>query len=133
MYIEDFDFLPYVLAGVEYLDNNKKGWENLISLQWLNVGSPARCVLGQVFEEEYLESAEREYNDNVGDGFSWALEFGVNGNFPKPMEQGFDMPDFYEMEVAIEGEDEDNFNEEVYEYLTNTWKTVIKARLNNKE
>jgi hypothetical protein len=51
-----------VAAGVAWLDANKPGWAGRIDLGALNMRSPHRCVLGQLFGN-YWQAPEDLHGD----------------------------------------------------------------------
>ncbi|HWP38979.1 MAG TPA: hypothetical protein VNL18_15640 [Gemmatimonadales bacterium] len=45
-----------VQRGVRWLDRHRPGWENLIDPETLDLGSPCRCVLGQL-DGDFFEAS----------------------------------------------------------------------------
>lgn len=72
-----------IAAGAEWLDGFKPGWEREIEPATLELQSPCRCILGQVFHDEAVQSAvdaniendtEEELELDGFNGFDWVLE-----------------------------------------------------------
>jgi hypothetical protein len=87
-----------VAAGVALLDERRPGWEQLIDLERLNLGSSCRCILGQLWAGAPGNPYERG-RDAIG--LVW----------PATIRYGFDAGSPYD-----------------YEALTGEWCRVITAR-----
>lgn len=78
--------LDRATRGAAFLDRVMPGWEHEVSVKELDLGSPCRCVLGQIFMStvEHLENLDSPVYDqitdalhttDVSDGFNFGLAY----------------------------------------------------------
>lgn len=97
-----------VQAGAAWLDANApEGWVNSIALPYLDINSPSRCVLGQLFEDR------KEWVN----GYYFALMNMMAGDQEMAMDLGFN---------ALRGEYEERVAE--MPVLTEAWRRYITAK-----
>lgn len=90
-----------VQRGVEWLDENKPGWEYTINFEKFEMENACRCVLGFAFQEEAMKAGERTLNgEALGywfvlgkyidggyyDGTEWAVKHGFHYDIGEPWE-----------------------------------------------
>jgi hypothetical protein len=91
-----------VAAGAEFLDRNEPGWVGRIDLDQLDISSPCRCILGQVFGDYY------EATDNLELIFPGELAFTCSED---PDDEGHYLP------IDIE-----------HAAITTVWRELIEQR-----
>ena len=76
-----------VRAGVEWLDKNYPGWLDKVEVNELELEDSCKCVLGQLFSEEAVNSDEF-----TGFGYAMNVVFDPDAEFPydKVSRLGFD-------------------------------------------
>lgn len=99
-----------VARGMALLDERMPGWEHNIDLGSLDVGSPSRCVVGQLFEGGFTHGiTELDLTDE--DGYN---------DVQREIEHGFEVP----MVMTANG-----YEEREYGPLTEEWTHQIAGRL----
>ena len=123
-----FDFTPYVIKGMEWLDRVKPGWEDSVDLRRLQVEVPVNCVLGQVFAEEFTQVIQAaDLIPTARDSaFHWIATYGYGGSHVDPSECGFDLPE--DVEEYAYDMDEEYVTEDYFAELTDTWKFFLNKR-----
>lgn len=99
-----------IAKGIALLDKEVPGWCERVDIKVLDLGSPFKCVLGQVFQEEAMESDEEE------DGFGFGIHF---FQLDKPTDYGFDKRSMFDGGVRVTHEE--------YPNLTADWRRAVRV------
>lgn len=90
-----------VQAGAKFLDKHKPGWWQDIDVKRLNLGSPCRCILGQLYHD-------------FNEGIEWLRDIDFDTD---PDALGFDVDEYDWPETS-----------KSFAALTKAWKEEIQAR-----
>lgn len=79
------DFSEDIKRGVKLLDERFPGWESKVDLGTLDLASGVRCVLGQVFVEDFVNGLAEEH----GEHYDGAVDYLFDGNYTQAISHGF--------------------------------------------
>lgn len=128
------DMKTRVQRGAKLLDKEDPGWENRVKITPLDLGSPCKCVLGQLF------AATAEFN-RAGSGYELVTtemyypgdvrrepskRFAIAQAVAKVMRKTIDRWSHEDWWYGFDVDD--STDDETYAELTDLWREEIRAR-----
>jgi hypothetical protein len=105
-----------VAAGAALLDEKLPGWDKDIDLGRLDLGSPCRCILGQLHYD--ADRPARSFDAGLGSlglfPHTTAVKLGFNASLPQP--------------YAEDAEDVEDPEDAEFAALTGEWRRLILGR-----